>query len=90
MFEIDKQNKDNSQWKNDLFKLPKSFKFEKTFFEELASSKIQTKIASFLQQSYALTEKGMQEADKNFPEIISQAAKYSLKTVPRKKTQKDQ
>ena len=29
-FEINKQNKDNSQWENDLFKLPKSFKFEKT------------------------------------------------------------
>ena len=29
--EIDKQNKDKSQWKNDLFKLPKSFKFDKTY-----------------------------------------------------------
>ena len=29
-FEIDKQNKDNPQWKSDLFELPKSFKFEKT------------------------------------------------------------
>ena len=29
-FEIDKQNKDNRQWKNNSFKLPKSFKFEET------------------------------------------------------------
>ena len=92
-FEIDQQNKDNSQWENNLFKLPKSFKFDKTnknvFLEELASSKIQTKITSFLQQSYPLTEKGMQEANKNFTEIILQATKYSLKTVSRQK-QKDQ
>ena len=91
-FEIDKQNKDNSQWKNDLFQLPKSFKFEKTnkniFLQKLASSKIQTKITSFLQHSYTLTKKGMQEANKNFSEIILQAAKYSLKTVSRKKNKK--
>ena len=92
LFEIDKQNKDNSQRKNDSFKLQKSFKFEKTnkniFLQELGSSKIQTKITSFLQQSYTLTEKGMQEANKNFSEIILQAAKYSLKTVSRKKTKR--
>ena len=56
--------------------------------EELASSKIQTKITSFLQQLYPLTEKGMQEANKNLTEIILQAAKYSLKTVSRKKTKR--
>ena len=51
-------------------------KLIKTFFlQELASSNIQTKITSFLQQSYTLTEKGMQEANKNFSEIILQAAK---------------
>ena len=69
-------------------------KFEKTnkniFLQELASSNIQTKITSFLQQSYTLTEKGMQEANKNFSEVILQAAKYSLKTVSRKEKQKDQ
>ena len=67
-------------------------KFEKTdkniFLQELASSKIQTKITSFLQQLYTLTKKAMQEANKNFSEIILQAAKYSLKTVSRKKNQK--
>ena len=63
-----------------LRKLTKMF-----FLEELASSKIQTKIPSFLQQSYPLTEKGMQEANENFTEIILQAANCSLKTVSRKK-----
>ena len=56
--------------------------------EELALSKIQTKITSFLQKSYPLTEKGMQEANKNFTEIILQAAKCSLKIVSRTKTKR--
>ena len=58
--------------------------------EELASPKIQTKVTSFFQKSYPLTEKGMQEANKTFTEIILQAAKYTLKTVSGKKQQKDQ
>ena len=71
---------------NDLFNYQSHLylkKLTKMFFlEELASSKIQTKITT---QSYSLTEKGMQEANKNFTQIILQAAKCSLTTVSRKK-----
>ena len=73
-----KQKHDDS-WKDNLYKLPNLFKFKcqnkASFLKALGTKDIQLKIRNFIDHQYLLTEKGLQDANKDFSDIIISAAK---------------
>ena len=82
-----KQKHDDS-WKDNLYKLSNLFKFKcqnkASFLKALGTKDIQLKIRNFIDHQYLLTEKGLQDANKDFSDIIISAAKMSLSTIKRK------